>query len=517
MKIKLLESNYLKALDIDLKLNNNSKENVNRVVKSISSNIKRNSENLNLRVDGSVRSKEEDLYIPDDAKIERFDIKDWKDKKNISNKIRLDQNETFYFLMSEADQLLDTAIDGIPLINSENSIPFSLTLVDYVLIVKREELLKTKAKKEERITVEKSSVELQKVKRKEQALNLFKIYYKWLINKKDEYYRAVKRFEIDNDERDLPTEYLPLKNLPSISAADLTKDMYFFMDPNPTEDIDFYRLTADFSSIPFDEGSDEFKTFENIIILESSSRENPRTKERTSGRIGKNETYYLFDPSKMKEKEVKKDDFEIEQFTPEISLKTLIKKDSTFPDNLFPTYGDKRIASEVDGMIVYWNNLKKIIDELKFKNFNIENELEQFEKAVKKGTRVSRSMTFIDKSGYMVDLSKYFDKLASIPPQVPKLVKEKYESVFKHLTKETEKLVQLIKNLADEGNFEEISTITSILKNNGPKNFNSKFEVLVGNENAWSRNYSGYKKPSIVIEEMEEAKIEFDDLKNNIL
>lgn len=57
MKIRLVSTSNLKALDIDLKLNNPSKENIREVMKAISYNLSRYDIELGLTVEGAEEKK----------------------------------------------------------------------------------------------------------------------------------------------------------------------------------------------------------------------------------------------------------------------------------------------------------------------------------------------------------------------------------------------------------------------------------------------------------------------------
>jgi hypothetical protein len=502
MKIKLLETNYLKALDIDLKLNNPSSKNTASLVNQISRTIEGFYSELDLRIEGA-GGEIKKLFIPDDAKIERFDIKEWKNKKEISNRIRTDASETFYFLISKDDNLLNSVVDGVAMENV--SIPLSelLVNVDYVLIVRREEFLKTKSKKEERVSSEESSVELQKVKRKEELFIKFRKAYKDLEKEKDIYYIILNNIPKNVNEKN--QSYSPPKNLKPILVRNLKKGMYVFTSSNPKEDDNIFRILKDINP-PFPNDAVnvtaqvlEQKTF-NII-----------EKKQDFPNINVDGSLYLYDPNEQKEEEKEKDfDFEIEQFIPEVDLKALIKKDTTFPSNLFPTYNNRDLYAQVNRIKDDWIDLKNLIDKLKSKNININQALENFESSLEAGFRQSSNMFYTDKSGYRVDLGKYFDKLVSLPPSVPKNVKDFYEKTFSYLTTQSKQIVNYINLAVEQEDFQLVGRLSDLMTNNGPRAFNNKFENYL-DENTWNRNSRSYKRPEKAIQEMTEFKEELSN------
>jgi hypothetical protein len=500
MKIKLLETNYLKALDIDLKLNNPSSKNTASLVNQISRTIEGFYSELDLRIEGA-GGEIKKLFIPDDAKIERFDIKEWKNKKEISNRIRTDASETFYFLMSKNDNLLNSVVDGVAMENV--SIPLSELLmnVDYVLIVKREEFLKTKSKKEERVSSEESSVELQKVKRREELFTKFRKAYIDLEKEKDIYYEMLNRLPKNVNEKN--QSYSPPKNLKPILVRNLKKGMYVFAKSQPDAGDTLYRVLED-STPPFVNNAVDLR----LDLLNKKTLEVENTR---SFNVSVDGTLYLYDPNEKKEEEKEEDfDFEIEQFIPEVDLKALIKKDTTFPSNLFPTYNNRDLQLQVNRIKNYWIDLKDLIDRLKSKNINISEALENFESSLEAGVRKSSNMFYTDKSGYRVNLGKYFDKLASLPPSVPKNVKDFYEKTFSYLTTQSKQIVNYINLAVEQEDFDLVGSLSSLMTHNGPRAFNNKFKNYL-DENTWNRNSRSYKKPEKALQEMKQFKEELSN------
>jgi hypothetical protein len=505
MKIKLLETNYLKALDIDLKLNNPSSKNTSSLVNQISRTIEGFYSELDLRIEGA-GGEIKKLFIPDDAKIERFDIKEWKNKKEISNRIRTDASETFYFLMRKDDLLLNSVVDGVAMENV--SIPLSELLmnVDYVLIVKREEFLKTKSKKEERVSSEESSVELQKVKRREELFTKFRKAYIDLEKEKDIYYKILNNLPKNENENEKTQRYSPPKNLKPILVRNLKKGMYVFISSTPKEDDKIFKILKDINP-PWINGD---TVNVKAVVLEQKTF-NITEKEQEFPNINVDGTLYLYDPNEQKEEEKEEDfDFEIEQFIPEVDLKALIKKDTTFPSNLFPTYNNRDLYTQVNRIKDDWIDLKDLIDKLKSKNINISEALENFESSLEAGFRKSWNMFYTDKSGYLVDLGKYFDKLVSLPPSVPKNVKDFYEKTFSYLTTQSKQIVNYINLSVEQEDFDLVGSLSSLMTHNGPRAFNNKFKNYL-DENTWNRNSRSYKKPEKALQEMTEFKEELSN------
>ena len=504
MKIKLLETNYLKALDIDLKLNNPSSKNTSSLVNDISRTIEGFYSELDLRIEGA-GGEIRKLFIPDDAKIERFDIKEWKNKKEISNRIRTDASETFYFLMSENDKLLNSVVDGVAMENVRIPLSELLVNVDYVLIVKREEFLKTKSKKEERVSSEESSVELQKVKRKEELFIKFRKAYKDLEKEKDIYYIILSNIPKNENVSKKNQSYSPPKNLKPILVRNLKKGMYVFISSNPNEDDRIFKILKDIDP-PFPNNAVNIKA----QVLEQKTF-NITEKNQDFPNISVDGTLYLYDPNEQREEEKEEDfDFEIEQFIPEVDLKALIKKDTTFPSNLFPTYNNRDLQLQVNRIKNDWIDLKDLVDGLKSKNINISQALENFELSLEAGVRKSSNMFYTDKSGYRVNLGKYFDKLASLPPSVPKNVKDFYEKTFSYLTTQSKQIVNYINLAVEQEDFQLVGWLSNLMTNNGPRAFNNKFKNYL-DENTWNRNSRSYKRPEKAIQEMTEFKEELSN------
>jgi hypothetical protein len=508
MKIKLLEKNYLKALDIDLKLNNPSSKNTSSLVNDISKIIEGFYSELDLRIEGA-GGEIRKLFIPDDAKIERFDIKEWKNKKEISNRIRTDASETFYFLISKDDNLLSSVVDGVAMQTARAPLSELLEDVDYVLIVKREEFLKTKSKKEERVSSEQSSLELQKVKRKEELFIKFRKAYINLEKEKDIYYIILSNIPKNENVSKKNQSYSPPKNLKPILVRNLKKGMYVFISSNPNEDDKIFKILKDIDP-PFPNNAVNIKA----QVLEQKTF-NITEKEQDFPNISVDGTLYLYDPNEQREEEKEEDfDFEIEQFIPEVDLKALIKKDTTFPSNLFPTYNNRDLQLQVNRIKDDWIDLKNLIDKLKSKNINVNQALEQvlenFESSLEAGFRKSSNMSYTDKSGYRVDLGKYFDKLVSLPPSVPKNIKDFYEKTFSYLTTQSKQIVNYINLAVEQEDFDLVGSLSSLMTHNGPRAFNNKFKNYL-DENTWDRNSRSYKRPKKALQEMIEFKEELSN------
>jgi len=500
MKINLLATKYIKGLDIDLKLNSN--KNIPEVLKEISTAL--GSYRKELGLEYSKDNKSKPIYIPDNADIQRVDLKDWKERRNFFDNIRLDNDENTYILLKKDDRINNIVIDGISL--TRESLPESLSVTDYVLIVKRKDILENKEKVQKRIETEQSSLELQRTKQKNESFNLFFDEYRKFLKEQKNYNSIVSNIDFTKTNSNLfnGEEAKPPKNLPGVTALELKKDQIWFTDSDPSGSV-AYRFTEDFDSFPYN-GDPEDGI--RMVTAEKINWKTLQVLDTIRGTLSGNGTYYLYTPAEVSKKEKEPQEVEIENFTPEVDIKTLIKKDAVFPANMFPTYGNGELQKIVSRLKSHWNQMIGFLDNLKVSNRDITNLLDKYQESIKSGKREYEEMTFTDKSGYKVDLGKYFDKLASLPLSVPESVKENYNKIFKEVEDLSKKLVEKIKQLLDEEDFSKASLAASILKNNGTKEFNNDFKYFL-NEQTWDRNSSRYIKPQVAIKKMEENKKEF--------
>lgn len=509
MKLKLVSTSNLKGLDIDLKLNNPSRENISNVMKTISRNITNSSGDLDLEVSGSKRERDKVISIPDEAKVERIDFESNADKRKISIQIRSDKQENTYVLMSEDDKVNGIFVDGQNIIES-SALPRILMLSNYILVIKRSDLEKSKEVREKRNVAESESFQLRREKRRERDITRLQMAMGTFQDNVEKYKNVVKEVESDESSGNNRPKDLLQREIVSLKKNDL-----FFTTRYPDEDGDYYQILDDFMNFPLAVRANQDQRKVKLIGYKLN-------KGQITGEVVRSEfeinidpatEIYLWNPPKQTEE---KPEFEIETFIPEINFKELLKKDSVFPSNIFPTYGSRTARSIVDVLERSWGTMSDLVNRLKNIGFDPTEYLERYQEALKKGKRISPDMSYIDKSGYEVDLGKYFDKLAEMPAEVPKSVKDKYTEVFNYITEASKQLSKEVKEALENDDFGQVIIISRIIRDRGPKKFNEENERYLQLD-YHDRGSSVYNKPQVYINRFEKFKEEFDREISNML
>lgn len=505
MKLRLVSTSNLKALDIDLKLNNPSKENISEVMKEISNDLSRYNFELGLNLKGETKEDRDSLIsIPNEAKIKRIEVDDQKKLRKLSFQIRSDQKENTYVFMNQEDEVVGMYVDGQSITRGRSSLPQALQKANYILVIKRSDLEKTKAKREERVKAESESFQLRRDKRRQKDLAKLQTSMSRFQNSVEQYKKVISEDDPEESVEQAPRDLLT-KEIKELKKGDL-----FFTTVYPSKDSEYYEILKDWDEL--EELSRQGDEVAKNIPYRSYKLVNGKItgeikKDNQSARVGSASLVYVWDPEK---KEAKKDDFEIESFVPDLNFKDLLRKDAVFPANAFPIERSRTARNIVNNLKDEWQIASDLVSKIKGRGFDPSRALERYQNAIEQGKRIYEDMSFVDKSGYEVDLGKYFDKLAEMPTEVPKSVKDKYTEVFNYITKESKKLDKKVKGLLekDDIDYQTIVNMTSFLRDFGPKKFNNEYEKYLSID-YHDRKSSVYDRPRRHIERFENFKTKF--------
>lgn len=193
---------------------------------------------------------------------------------------------------------------------------------------------------------------------------------------------------------------------------------------------------------------------------------------------------YLYTPQ-FEESDV---DDKYEIFIPKnINWKSIIDSAQTFPLNIFPSNMDRSVINQLKTL---WDKMIAIVkeDDLEVqKTRSIEGFIERVSKENYRGTS---NLFYIDKSGYRVNLSKYFDRLLEVPAKVPAAVIKAYEVGYQYIESKTNDLVELIQKEVKEENWSEVRRLSAILSDYGTKQFNEQTKIYL-DEKKYDRKDSG--------------------------
>jgi hypothetical protein len=509
MKLKLVATNNLKALDIDLKLNKPTSENISNVMKTISRYVTNSSGDLELEVKGSKRERDKVISIPDEAVIERIDLESNADRRKVSIRIRSDKQETTFVPMSEDDQVKGIIVDGENIFEDE-SLPRVLMRSNYILVIKRSDLEKSKETREKRNTAELESFQLRREKRRERDISRFQMLMDTFQQNVEKYKNLVKEIENIGSDTEKP------RGLIAKDLIQLKKNNLFFTTRYPEDDGEYYQILDDYMNFPLSQPNDEDSSRKIKLIGFKL------TKGKITGEVfrsefevnaGKETEVYVWNPPKQTQEQP---EFEIEPFIPELNFKDLLRKDSVFPENIFPTYASRSLNSVVEVLARSWDGMTDAVNKLKNIGFDPTEYLERYQEALRKGKRISPDMSYVDKSGYEVDLGKYFDKLAEMPAEVPKVVRDKYKEIFDYITEASKELSQKAKEALENDDFEQVIKLSSIIKNYGPKAFNDTNEKYLQLD-YHERSSSAYNKPQVYVDRFKIFKEQFDEKVSDML
>jgi DNA-directed RNA polymerase subunit F len=180
-----------------------------------------------------------------------------------------------------------------------------------------------------------------------------------------------------------------------------------------------------------------------------------------------------------------------------IDWKELIDSAQSFPKNLFPdNMGSLRELKDD------WDKMIAIVrkDDLEVMKTRA---IETFtERISKENYRGASNLSYIDKSGYRVNLSRYFTKLLEIPPKVPAAVTAAYNENFKYIEEESKKIVELIKQYVADQKWSEVKRLSSLLNDYGTKQFNNEVEKYL-KEESYDRKKEGSFSTKITVTHIE--------------
>lgn len=509
MKLKLVATNNLKALDIDLKLNKPTSGNISNVMKTISRYVTNSSDNLELEVKGSKRERDKVISIPDEAVIERINLESNADRRKASITIRSDKQENTFVLMSEDDQVKGILVDGENIFEDE-TLPKVLMRSNYILVIKRSDLEKSKETREKRNTAELESFQLRREKRRERDISRFQMLMDTFQQNVEKYKQLVDESSSDSQKKSF---FEKPKNLTRTTIENVKKGQAFFTGMNPTPGDPVYILKDDYLNFPLSPPNNPDSLDRTIELFAKNWQTDEITNENAQTNLDPNFTVFIWD-EKTESENVS--EFEIENFIPEIDFKELLRKDSVFPENIFPTYGNRSLNSVVEVLARSWDGMTDAVNKLKNIGFDPTEYLERYQEALIRGKRISPDMSYVDKSGYEVDLGKYFDKLAEMPAEVPKVVKDKYKEVFDYITEASKKLSEEAKEALENDDFDKVIAISRIVRDQGPKAFNNKNEKYLQLD-YHDRSSSAYNKPQVYVERFEKHKEEFDEKVSDML
>lgn len=509
MKLKLVATNNLKALDIDLKLNKPTSENISNVMRTISRYVTNSSGDLELEVKGSKRERDKVISIPDEAVVERIDLESNADKRKASIRIRSDKQENTFVPMSEDDQVQGIIVDGENIFVDE-SLPRVLMKSNYILIIKRSDLEKSKETREKRNTAELESFQLRREKRREKDIARLQFLMSSFQNNIEKYKQIVDENSSNSQKKSF---FKKPENLTETIIENVKKGQSFFTESSPEPNEPVYTLKDDFLNFPLSYPNDPDSSARTIKLLVKSWQTDEIRQENAEARLESNFRVYIWNEEPEPESV---SEFEIENFIPEIDFKDLIKKDSVFPENIFPDYNNRSIENIVSNLRQNWDSISIIINKLKNIGFDPTEYLEKYQEALIKGKRVSPDMSYVDKSGYEVDLGKYFDKLAEMPAEVPEVVKDKYKEVFDYITEASKQLSQEAKEALENDDFDQVIKLSSIIKNYGPKAFNDTNEKYLQLD-YHDRSSFTYAKPQVYVDRFKIFKEQFDEKVSDML
>lgn len=474
MRLKIIAYDHsVKGLDIDLKLEEPSRKKVNSILKTLNSVIER----------------EESLAaIPDEAEVVRINLfnADQEEIKKFKEKLKYSNREDIFLFLSKEDDLL-AVIKDYNILETADYTYFDKNTNDfireshYALRISAEEPTKTRYKRVQRSEQRRNSPNVQRERTIRSRQEILDKQIKKLIEKLKIYY---KKSNVVENQSLFPSR-------PTLE----TKGRKRVIDLNPGDTFQRDNKTS-YGQIISVTQTEEGVVSVEFNVMDLSTGE---IIEKLSGNSRADYEVIMVEIIPPKENSELEEYYE--EILPEkIDWEKMIRTGQKFPGNLFLDATDvlrKDLKSEWDAVRrIVTDESRSIVESEKRQQFK--NNLRGYNT----GSLNSESMSFMDKSGYSVNLKKYFQKLLEIPPKVPNEVKETYEEIHKKVTEISSYAVKELQKLAEKENWTEIGQISSSLTNFNPKNFNERYKDLL-DEEIYKRGTRIYTSKSEAIARME--------------
>ena len=484
----------LKALDIDLQLNGDkSSSEIRQALSSINQRLRQaemfDGENYNNN--GNVS------YIPDDANVKRIDLKHTIDQpddesyedrreriekeKEKSTEIQVDargimkkaNREDVFVAYSSSNNIMGIINDYMVVYKSsmydrsqnDNSARI-LRNADFILHFKIDEVKANADKSRSRLLNARQTPNIEREKHKSDNKRALKDAYKRFIEL------------INNQSKHVQTRRVKYKDL---KIGDIFKE---YNSARTT------WVVVNMKTSPDDD--DEIIFDLKSTIDKYSDKEYERTRSESA-----NDIAYKFDN-------------DITQEVPNIDWKQLLYKRQKFPKALFSKdnlYEIERAWNEMLSYIQHDAGSQKSAQRV---------QKSKIEEKDYNGYR--SSMKYRDKSGYMVDLTKYFDKMLDLIKGTPKIVKDNYAKAFKFIEDTQKEIVVTMKQLAQDEEWDKLKRFIEFMNYYGTKKFNNEVgKVLVDDnytdENAWNKMSQG-KALKLIEQELGYFKSAAQSIKN---
>lgn len=475
MKFKVKVSDeFLKALDIDLHLEEPDRKKVSTILSSLNETI--------MKVLPKNALKNVKSPISDKTDVKRYDLKglEKEERTELKNIIKYSDRENFFAFFDSKDLILAVIYDYqivklSPIMEASSNINDLLKLSYYFLKFKMEDI-------EENIKLPSSRIEARReAVAVEREANIVAQREK-LNAKLDDFMKKIKAKGFSE------------RNVYSPISGD---------DPFTYERIQLVNfkvgdiLTQDNSAT-----SHKFiiKRMEpagtNIKLVYTPLNSN----DEKSTTLTPNTYFYKATPKPVNPNEG--ETYEMMLPTKEQFME-LIENGQKFPKNLFPL-GIDASGSEKNSHAEKLKSLKAEWDEMVSiaNNGNLaataSSAIETFAGRVSnqnyRNYQGNSNLTYIDKSGYKVNLAKYFAKLLEVPPVVPVAVKEAYEKAFAYVEEECNKiLARLHESLANK-EWKKVSDLSYFLSQNGTKEFNEELAYYLKEDSYNRKDPNGTNK-----------------------
>lgn len=480
MRIKIFSYDHsIKGLDIDLKLENPSRDKVSKILATLNSVINRE-EGLN--------------KIPDEAEVVRTDLynADQEALKEFKNVLKYSNRNDIFVFLTQEDKIIAIVVAYNVLFNllgQDFNINDFIRESHYVIRISSEEPLKTDIKQKKRAEQREGSPAV----KRETNIQSRKEIIDWEIEKLlpdlEKYYKQsnlVERSDLGQENPEIVV--IERKKAKDIVVGDLLKagngNYGVVIKATPSQDSDYITFEYDLyttsnTKVPYDNKVQRINANEELAVSE------------------------LIYPEEL-------DPF-FEELAPEkIDWVKMLKQGQRFPNSLFLNSSPalkKTLRESWEKIVEMVNNEDRSLAESQAK--------ESFQSKLEKGNIKSRSyteLTYTDKSGYKVDLSKYFPTLLKLPPKVPKEVEERYEVIFKEVSKLSSAMVSKIKEYADNEDWVNLEKLSIALRKYNPRSYNSRFFTYL-QEDSYEKGSAEYVSKKKVIEELNEY---IDEMKERL-
>jgi hypothetical protein len=436
-----------KAQDIDLKIPGLSKKELNTLLKSINDAL-RESGNI-----GSYRN-----VLPDDAIVNRYELK--KSEENIANAKQVIKNsnreDIFIFMykglqdyrsilgivkdykMTYRNHLYDRILNDNP--------TRLLNHADFVLQIKPLDISGNIKKLEKRASNRIDNYQVEKEK-----------FYYDISSKISDASKELKSLILKSK------MILSAKEVSEVKVGDIVLHLSY-------GNILFYKVLSITDSY-FDSKQKKYKAIDIFTNIEKMimSYEIVTTDSDAPIVIDKitNDAHDIFN---------------------DIDFNELARKKQSFPKELLLNGKDLiSISQSLTKKYQYsLNELDTAYDQLKdlMKDDFIESNKSQAEMKFKRSIQEkdfivynsSKYFTYRDKSGYIVDLSKYFDQRIKAVKEISPLIKSAYDQVFSYLQDVENKIKESLQRLIEQEDWEALKTVSDHLQTHSTNSFNRFIE-----------------------------------------